>query len=92
MLSCKDTTVMVSQSLDRKLTLRERLGVKLHLMICVACRRMVKQMQLLSTLAQHYSTLENDESSREQQHLSKEAGDRIRERLRNAGQNHPEQD
>jgi len=92
MLSCKDTTVMVSQSLDRTLTLRERLGVKLHLMICVACRRMLKQMQLLSTVAQRYSSLENDELSREQQRLSKEAGDRILEKLRNAGQNHPESD
>jgi len=92
MLSCKDTTVMVSQSLDRTLTLRERLGVKLHLMICVACRRMLKQMQLLSSVAQHYSALEDEGPSRAQQHLSKEAGDRILEKLRNAGQNHPDSD
>jgi len=92
MLSCKDTTVMVSQSLDRTLTLRERFGVKLHLMICVACRRMLKQLQLLSTVAQHYSALEDEEPSREQQHLSKEAGTRILEQLQHAEQSHTDPD
>jgi len=53
---------------------------------------MLKQIQLLSTVAQHYSTLEDEEPSREQQHLSKEAGTRILEQLQHAEQSHTDPD
>jgi len=79
MLSCKETTVMISQSLDRKLTLHERINVKLHLLICDACRKMVKQMKLIRVLSQRYYTTKD--SGTELQHLSEAATTRIRERL-----------
>ncbi|VAW77291.1 hypothetical protein MNBD_GAMMA13-888, partial [hydrothermal vent metagenome] len=46
-LSCKDVCFMVSESLDRKLSWRERLSIKVHLLMCTACRQMARQMQLL---------------------------------------------
>ncbi len=70
---------MVSQSLDRKLTLHERVNVKLHLLICDACRKMVKQMKLIRALSQRYHT--STDSGTELQHLSEAATTRIRERL-----------
>jgi len=70
---------MVSQSLDRKLTLHERVNVKLHLLICDACRKMVKQMKLIRALSQRYHT--STDSGAELQHLSEAATTRIRERL-----------
>lgn len=79
MLSCKETTVMVSQSLDRKLSLRERINVKLHLLICEGCRRMVKQMKLIRALSLRHHT--PADSGTELQHLSEAATTRIRERL-----------
>lgn len=45
MLNCKQTSVLVSQSLDRRLTLRERWAVRLHLLICVYCRRFLQQLK-----------------------------------------------
>ncbi|HMO15898.1 MAG TPA: hypothetical protein PKD64_17885 [Pirellulaceae bacterium] len=39
MLNCKETTKLISDSLDRKLTFRERMGLWLHMMMCSLCRR-----------------------------------------------------
>lgn len=44
MLNCKQTSLLVSQSLDRPLTWRERWAVRLHLWICVYCRRFTWQL------------------------------------------------
>lgn len=44
MLSCKQTSQLVSQSLDRRLTLRERLAVRMHLLLCKYCRRFQQQL------------------------------------------------
>jgi hypothetical protein len=47
LLTCKEATVLVSQRHDRKLTLWERCTLKLHLSICEACRRFVKQTDFI---------------------------------------------
>lgn len=88
MLSCKDVSFIVSQSLDRKLALRERLGLKLHLMMCNACRRMADQMQLLRAVSLRYQAAAEVESSNAQHTLSKEASDRILARLQQAARDH----
>ena len=45
--SCKQAHQMVSEGLDRKLTLSERSRLRLHLSICDACSNFNGQMQLL---------------------------------------------
>lgn len=55
MLSCKEVTQLVSQSLDGRLGWRARVGVRLHLLVCRACVRFVRQMRFLRTAAQHFS-------------------------------------
>lgn len=47
MLSCKQVSRLVSQSLERKLTYRERFGLSLHLMMCDACKLFSRQLRLL---------------------------------------------
>ena len=47
MISCKETTRLVSQGLDRNLAFGERLALRLHLAICVGCRRSRDQMVFL---------------------------------------------
>lgn len=44
---CKEMTQTFSASLDRDLTLRERIISKLHLFTCEACRRYLKQIRFL---------------------------------------------
>ncbi len=85
MLSCKEVSFLVSESLDRDLSLHERLSVKIHLLMCKACQRMARQMELLRAASHRYGSVEKGESFPKQETLSKEASARILERLRHAG-------
>jgi hypothetical protein len=46
-LSCKEATQLVSQGLDRRLGLAERLALRLHLAICDGCSHFRKQVLFL---------------------------------------------
>ena len=61
MLSCKQASEVISQSLDRKLTTWERLNLKLHLLICKYCRYFSQQLQTLRVAVKaNVSSIEND--------------------------------
>ncbi len=47
MISCKEASRLASQQLERPLTLGERVRFRLHLAICVGCRRMERQFRFL---------------------------------------------
>jgi hypothetical protein len=44
MLNCKQNTELLSQALDRPITFREKLAIRLHLMMCRGCRNFEKQL------------------------------------------------
>lgn len=46
MPSCKDITEHSSDYLDRNLSFKERLGFRVHLFLCVSCRRYLSQLKL----------------------------------------------
>ncbi len=46
MLSCKDLVALSSDLLDARLSLRQRVSVRLHLAMCYRCRRFIRQMRL----------------------------------------------
>ena len=56
-LTCKEVSHLVSQGLDRRLSLWERVRLRVHLAICEGCTNFSKQMQFLreavSKLAEH---------------------------------------
>jgi len=45
--NCKKVTQMVSESLDRKLPLHQRMGIRIHLLMCKFCSRYRKQLLIL---------------------------------------------
>lgn len=47
MLTCKDASHLISARLERPLGFRARWSLRLHLWICVNCRRFEQQMTLL---------------------------------------------
>ena len=47
MLDCKQTSQLISQSLDRPLTLRERFALRLHLLFCKYCKQFSQHLQTL---------------------------------------------
>lgn len=46
-ISCKESTRLVSQGLDRELAFGERVALRVHLVICLGCRRAGAQMRFL---------------------------------------------
>ena len=83
MRSCKDVSFLVSESLDRTLSIRERLGLKTHLLMCKACQRMARQMELISAASHRIASEER---------LSKEASERILDGVRKAQRDHAHDD
>lgn len=47
MLNCKQITQLISDGLDRKLSLWQRMNLRLHLMMCGACSAYSRQVTTL---------------------------------------------
>ena len=47
LLTCKETTRLVSQGLDRELEFGERVALRVHFAYCIGCRRAGRQMSFL---------------------------------------------
>ena len=63
MLTCKQASKLISQSLDHPLSWSERVQLKLHLVICDACTQFKLQLNLLRTALQHIrNATENDQN------------------------------
>jgi hypothetical protein len=74
---CKEIVKIVSASLDRKLTLRERTVMRLHLVACKPCVRYMEQSQFLSSAASQL-----DENLKDELFTGK-LSDEARERIKN---------
>jgi hypothetical protein len=46
-LSCREATRLVIEREDRRLRLSERLGLRLHMLVCKACPSFVHQVQFM---------------------------------------------
>ncbi|MGD9951317.1 MAG: zf-HC2 domain-containing protein [Burkholderiales bacterium] len=46
-ISCRESTRLASQALDRELAFGERVALRVHLAICLGCRRAGRQMEFL---------------------------------------------
>src|SRR5215216_1716396 len=77
---CKEIVRIVSASLDRKLTSRERVVMKLHLVACKPCVRYMEQSRFLSAAASQLD--ENLKDELFTGNLSDEARARIKEVLK----------
>jgi hypothetical protein len=81
--TCQHTVEVISQSLERSLTWRERLALKLHLWICVWCLWYLEHLQIMrkTMLTRGAETPEMDYPSAPA--LSSEARERIKRQLAN---------
>ncbi|POA77453.1 anti-sigma factor [Pseudomonas sp. DP16D-R1] len=48
MLTCREMSELGSDIIDHRLTFKTRLGVLMHLSMCVRCRNYIKQLELTS--------------------------------------------
>ena len=77
---CKTVTPKLGESLDRKLPLKTRLVLKLHMFTCGPCARYLKQIKYLKdAMHAHDKQLKNEDSS---QKLRDEAKASTKEKLR----------
>ncbi len=78
MLNCKEVTQLASESLDRKSTLKERIDLRFHLLMCKLCTRYFRQLNFM-----HQASSEMDENHIKVPgaQLSDTARDRIRNQL-----------
>ena len=79
---CKEIVKIVSASLDRPLTLKERAVMRLHLAACKPCVRYMEQSRFLSSAASQLDDELKDELFTG--HLSDEARDRIKDVLKSS--------
>lgn len=62
--TCKEVHQLTSESLDRELSMIESARVRVHLLVCGACRRFNAQMQLIRrAMRQLDPTTDNDKDN-----------------------------
>ncbi len=81
MLSCKDVTRLISESMDRSLPLRKRIGVQVHLLICIFCARYERQLLQIREMVRQFVATEERPGAPCGESLSKEARERIEKSL-----------
>ncbi len=78
-LNCKAAVRLQSEALEHQLSFRQRLGLRLHLLLCVWCRRYGKQIAFIHHAAHSHP----DEMTKiVPQQLSSEARERLRQKIR----------
>ena len=84
MISCKKSTELICQSLDRPLTLWEKMQLRFHLLMCRGCKAFQKQSQALDRLIERRFHDLSDENLAELEGLSSDACERLKQRVRAA--------
>jgi len=82
MLTCKDVTRLISESMDRSLPLRKRVGVRVHLLVCKFCARYERQLLLIRETVRRLVETEETAGGTLGEPLSEEAKARLRRSLR----------
>ncbi len=79
MLTCKDASHLISESQERPLGFLEYWGLKMHLWMCVSCRRFEQQMTLMRQALRMLGT--RAEATDDGSEFPPEARERIRKAL-----------
>ncbi len=76
--ACKQTVELISQSMERPLTLRERVLLKLHLWVCMWCLWYMEHLQMMRDTLRFQENKIDDVDVSPTTRLSDEARERIR--------------
>ena len=75
MLSCKKASELNSRAMDEKLSFRESMALKIHLLLCRSCKNFVQQLAFLRDAVHH-------SQAKHHFHLSDETKQRITRALK----------
>ena len=81
MLTCKQSSQLISQSLDRPLSWSDRVQLRLHLFLCNACKRFKHQLNQICRAVQRATQYTEDDHAIE---LPIDAKVRIAQEMTNA--------
>lgn len=59
MLNCKQATELMSMRMDKELSMPQRIGLRLHLMMCKGCRNFSGQMDFLRQVSSKFPQRDN---------------------------------
>src|SRR5437899_12395635 len=76
---CRKMVPLMSESLERRLSIRERLGLRLHLLVCTWCARYLEQIKFLRRILRGQSSQASTELAPS---LAYEARERIAKALK----------
>ena len=79
--TCKQMAPVMSESLERRLSLRERVTLKLHLWVCVWCVWYLENLRTMREALRARGTREEADEVDSAVKLSEEARERIRRAL-----------
>ena len=77
--TCRDASRLQSEALDGRLTMTQRWGLRLHLLLCKWCRRYGRQISFLRQAAHEHPDELTEASGKP---LTAESRERIKRRLR----------
>lgn len=77
MLSCKEVSRLISESLDRDLPFRQRLSLRMHLLMCSLCSRFRRQVLFVQRAARSFAQAAEADELPAHVQLSPEARARI---------------
>ncbi len=83
MLNCKDVTRLISRSMDASLPLGERIGVRIHLLMCKFCARYERQLLQIRETIRSLAAAGDRFEALHGEGLSAEARDRMKKSLQN---------
>ncbi|MFN2327913.1 MAG: zf-HC2 domain-containing protein [Chromatocurvus sp.] len=73
MLNCREVVDSADHFIDGDMNWRQRLAMKMHLLMCHHCRRYVRQLRaLLKAIPFMHRQASNDEVSKVMEHINKD--------------------
>ncbi len=85
MLTCKQVSTSLEERDYESLPARQRLGLKMHVLMCVFCRKYNKQRMVMHDIFRRLRQREESGEALTGEHLSQSARSRIQQQLSEQG-------
>lgn len=60
MINCKSATRLASDAMERKLSRKERILLRMHVLMCSGCHNFAEQMSILRNIGRRYAKGNDD--------------------------------
>lgn len=84
MPTCGEVSLLTSRAMDEKLSLKEHLGIKMHLLVCKWCRRYASQLHQVREMIHQHAPESKIESGKTMAGLTTAAQERLNRAIQNS--------